>query len=107
MDDIPSWLAGAFFGAVFAVIAMGILRRGNSRVGGPSTGSGQAEMIERQRHSALSGGPLHGDPDIMTHPEIRAAIDGRQKILAIKLAREAYGLSLKEAKELVERAAPR
>ena len=99
MDDIPSWLSGAFFGAVFAVIAMGILRRGNSRVGG--------DMIERQRHSALSGGPLNGDPDIMPHPEIRAAIDSRQKILAIKLVRETYGLGLKESKQLVERAAPR
>jgi hypothetical protein len=95
MDDIPSWLAGAFFGAAFAVVAMGILRRGNSRVGG--------DMIERQQRSAPSAGPQADDPDILSHPEIRAAIQARQKIAAIKLVRETYGLGLKEAKELVER----
>jgi hypothetical protein len=99
MDDIPSWLAGAFFGAAFAVIAMGILRRGNSSAGG--------DMIEQQRRSTLSDGPRSRNPDIMSNPEIRAAIEGRQKILAIKLVRDRFGLGLREAKELVERAAPR
>ena len=99
MDDIPSWLAGAFFGAAFAVIAMGILRRGNSSAGG--------DMIERQRRSAHSATSPANDAEILNHPEIRAAIDGRQKILAIKLVRDLYGLGLREAKDLVERGAPR
>ena len=99
MDDLSSWIGGALLGGVLAVIVMAVLRRGNSRVGG--------DMIERQRHSTLSAGSTGRDPDIMSDPQIRAAIESRQKILAIKLVRETYGLGLKQAKELVERTAPR
>jgi hypothetical protein len=67
----------------------------------------RGDMIERQRRAtgdlALNHPPRPGEPDPMSDPQIRAAIEGRRKIEAVKLARERYGLGLKEAKDLIER----
>lgn len=64
-------------------------------------------MIERQRQAtrdlALRHPPRPGQPDPMSDPQIRDAIDGRRKVEAVKLARERYGLGLKEAKALIDR----
>lgn len=67
----------------------------------------RGDMIERQRRAtgdlALRHPPRPGEPDPMSDPQIRAAIEGGRKIEAVKLARERYGLGLKEAKALVDR----
>ena len=72
-------------------------------------GGSRGDMIERQRRSsggvALRHGPRPGDPDAMSDPAIRAAVESGHKIEAIRLARERFGLGLKEAKELIERQA--
>ena len=80
-------------------------------------GSG-GDMIERQKRETaglldvaprpdLSGdvrpkGPRTGVEAMLAVPHIRAAIESGRKIEAIKLVREATGMGLKEAKQLVE-----
>ena len=67
----------------------------------------RGDMIERQRRAtgdlALHHPPRPGEPDAMSDPQIRDAIEGRRKVEAVKLVRDRYGLGLKEAKDLVER----
>ena len=95
---VPVWLL-ALAGLAIVALAWLALRR----PGGPSTGLGQAEMIERQRRSAPSPTPTIDETTLLAAPEIRTAIAAGHKIEAIKLVREQSGLGLKEAKELVER----
>jgi len=42
------------------------------------------------------------DPDLSISDEVLAAVDGGNKILAIKILREETGLGLKEAKDVVD-----
>ena len=70
--------------------------------GGPSTGSGQVEMIDRQRREGPRLSPEQLAP-IIADPEVRATIAGEGKIAAIRLVRRRYGLDLRGAKDVVER----
>ena len=103
---VPLWLIGVA-AAMFVLLLLLALRRGSG------------DMIERQRRDARRIAadtplrPVHApthhvaaQPDeaaVLARPEINAALVGGNKLEAIKLVREATGLGLKEAKELVER----
>jgi ribosomal protein L7/L12 len=95
---VPLWLIG-LAAALLLLLAVLAFRR----PGGPSAGSGQAEMIEQQRRASRPPSPTIDEQALLAGPEIRAAIAAGHKLEAIKLVRENSGLGLKEAKELVER----
>ena len=97
---IPFWLIGLVLALLF-VFATLAYRRGGG------------DMIELQQRAspragprpALAPGPVSTDAfAVIASPEVRAALDAGNKILAIKLVREGTGLGLREAKDLVERA---
>lgn len=111
MDAVLPWLLVAVLAIGFAALLVARNRR---------TASGErvsGDMIERQRRAAGAPRPAHPPRldridrsavaehavDPLTAPEIRRAIAEGRKIEAIKLARERFGLGLREAKELVER----
>ena len=96
---VPLWLIGLT--ALAFLVLLRLAFRG--AYGGPSTGSGQAEMIERQRHAAPPTLAPGEEAALRARPDVAAALASGSKIEAIKALREASGLGLKEAKELVER----
>ena len=103
---VPLWLIGVTV-ALLVVLTLLALRRGSG------------DMIERQRRDARriashtphrpAHAPTHhvaaapNEAAVLARPEINAALVGGNKLEAIKRVREATGLGLKEAKELVER----
>ena|SRR5688572_12787031 len=100
---VPLWLIG-----VTLALVLGLAVLAFRRSGGASTGSGQTEMVERQRraspHLARTPSPVSTDQrTVLASAEVRAALERGDKIAAIKLVREHTGLGLKEAKDLVER----
>ncbi|MFN2100345.1 ribosomal protein L7/L12 [Altererythrobacter sp. MF3-039] len=110
--DITTALIGGVVGAGIVLAILLLLRRGSG------------DMIEQQKResegflrntpppepaserggSLAPGGPRTGVEAMLAVPQIRAAIEGGRKIEAIKLVREATGMGLKEAKDLVEMA---
>ncbi len=89
---VPLWL-------IVVVLVALVLLAGLAFRGGRS-----GEMIERQRRA--SPAPTFDQLAILASAEIRGALEQGNKIAAIKLVRERTGLGLREAKDLVERAAP-
>ncbi|GAA0276447.1 hypothetical protein GCM10009127_16430 [Alteraurantiacibacter aestuarii] len=68
--------------------------------------SGGGDMLERQRRTA----PTHSAADehrLMTLPQVQQAMANGHKIEAIRHVREASGMGLKDAKQMVERHFPR
>ena len=93
---VPFWLLG-LIALAFLVLLRLALR-----------GARGGDMIERQRLlSGSKGAPpalAPGDEAALrTRPDVAAALASGSKIESIKAVREASGLGLKEAKELVER----
>lgn len=89
---VPVWL-------IVLTLALLVLLAGVAVRGGRS-----GEMIERQRRA--SPAPNSDQLALLASSEVRDALERGSKIEAIKLVRERTGLGLREAKELVERAAP-
>lgn len=98
---VPVWLL-VTVALLIAVLALLAFRR-----------RGSGEMIADQRRAMLTPqvrpprGALVDEFALMARPEVRAALQQGNKIEAIKQVRAASGLALREAKELVERHAPR
>jgi|GEM_PF-1595687 len=105
---VPLWIIG-LAALAFVLLAMRAFGR---RSGG--------DMIEQQRKATPRAPspvppPLAGDADLAPHnppsaeaalmaiPEVRSALERGRKIEAIRHVREATGMGLKEAKQLVER----
>ena len=93
---VPLWLLG-LVALAFAVLAWLAFAR---RAGG--------EMIEQQRRTTLATKshrhlPATHEAHLLARPEIATHLAAGRKLEAIKAVREASGLGLKEAKELVER----
>ena len=114
--DMTTAIIGGLIGVIVVLAVFALMRRG-----------GSDDMIQRQMREAKgllkntpppvpaskrSGrltpdGPRTGVEAMLAVPHIRAAIKAGRKVEAIKLVREATGLGLKEAKDLVDRASRR
>ena len=88
---VPLWLIGLTALAFLVLLRLAFSRR----AGG--------DMIERQRRAAPPALAPGEEAALRARPDVAAALTSGSKIEAIKAVREASGLGLKEAKELVER----
>jgi len=90
---VPLWLLG-LVALAFAVLAWRAFARGKA--------AGN-DMIEQQRRAALADAPPAADAAaLLALPEVAGPLAAGNKLAAIKAVREASGLGLKEAKDLVE-----
>ncbi|MCB2066175.1 MAG: ribosomal protein L7/L12 [Erythrobacter sp.] len=93
---VPVWLL-VVGGVAIAVLVMVLLRR-----------SGGGDMLDQQRRNTPASPipmiqPQSDDAYLLSRPGVREAMQNPNKIEAIKLVRQATGLGLSEAKDLVER----
>jgi hypothetical protein len=92
---IPLWLLGLIALALVVLAWLAFYRRDGG------------EMLEGQRRAAprhmARVHPILDEAGILARPEIATHLAAGRKIEAIKAVREASGLGLREAKELVER----
>ena len=87
---VPLWLLGLMALAFLVLARLAFFGRGG-------------EMIDRQRRDTPMLIPVRDEAALLARPEIAAHLAAGRKLEAIKAVRQASGLGLKEAKELVER----
>ena len=88
---VPLWLIGLTALAFLVLLRLAFSRRGGG------------DMLDRQRRAAPPALAPTEEAALRARPDVAAALASGSKIEAIKALREASGLGLKEAKELVER----
>ena len=88
---VPLWLLSLIVLAFLVLLRLAL----RGRYGG--------DMIERQRRAAPPALAPGEEAAVRARPDVAAALASGSKIEAVKAVREASGLGLKEAKELVER----
>ena len=89
--SVPLWLLSLIVLAFLVLLRLAL----RGRYGG--------DMIERQRRAAPPALAPGEEAAVRARPDVAAALASGSKIEAVKAVREASGLGLKEAKELVER----